>query len=1057
MRSAIAPCAPMRSRAPYSPGQPSPFTRYARVNLRFKLPYYTKWGQNLMISGSDPLFGAYTLKRSVWMTPQHDGDDLVWQALVSVPATLHLEYRYCLVSEGPAVIKWEAGSPRRLALPAGLPDGSTVDILDTWQASQPGSRYPLKQGTAAANAAVCLMSGVKVKSTVSTAEGLGIESELNLELVAECLAEGIKICQTFINLMDIVQDGSSPEALLACVAFRKVIFGSSVSQEEEEHNVLDDDGWEDDETAGLPEDAFASRDTAVVRFRIVCSRFEKDQKVCILGDAPELGKWDTEVALPLLRVDKSTWERDVPITRSDFPIHYKYIVKGTSSSTVLPEHGPDRILKLDTAARKPSDMIITSDGSFKTLPWRGAGVAVPVFSMRSEDDVGAGEFLDLKLLVDLAVKSGLRLVQLLPVNDTSVNGMWWDSYPYSSLSVFALHPLYLRIQALSTEIPSDIMDEINRGRRALDLAAVDYEATLALKLSIARKMFSLEREKHWLKPYAAFCFLKDLFGTADHQQWGHHALFVPAKLKEASEYAKANRVILKGDLPIGVDRCSVDTWQYPTLFRMNSSTGAPPDMFDPNGQNWGFPTYNWEEMAKDNYSWWRARLTQMSKYFTAYRIDHILGFFRIWELPNHCITGLLGRFRPSIPIAAEEMEKEGIWDFNRLSEPYIRCHILQDTFGTKWTELASKYFEETMHLCYKFKPAYDTERKIDWALKPREGSPEWLVQDNEHVKKALFGLLKDIVLIRDLDDPLKFYPRFNLDQTVNFRELDDHSKVVLQRLYHDYYFVRQEDLWRENALKTLPVLMNASDMLTCGEDLGLVPACVPPVLNELGLLGLRIQRMPSEENQEFGNPATYDYMTICAPSCHDTSTMRAWWEEDADRRLRFFQSALGFSQTPPDTCTPDVARAILQQHCDSPSVFAIFPIQDLMALKDKYSERPAAEETINDPTNPRHYWRFRLHVTLEEFLRDEDWLATIQDLLLTSGRTTVAELPDDAMPSANGPTVTGPVTDNFKPVSRVGRENGELGQVYGRAVGHCWALAPVNAIFASYMVQHSSA
>eukprot|EP00850_Spirogloea_muscicola_P021448 SM000249S08259 [mRNA] locus=s249:4308:11977:- [translate_table: standard] len=893
-----------------------------------------------MISGSDPLFGAYTLKRSVWMMPHHDGDDLVWQALVSVPATLHLEYRYCLVSEGPAVIKWEAGSPRRLALPAGLPDGSTVDILDTWQ------------------------------------------------------AKGIKICQTFIYRMDIVQDGSSPEALLACVAFRKVIFGSSVSQEEEEHDVLDEDCWQDDEAAGLPEDAFASRDTAVVRFRIVCSRFGKDQKVCILGDAPELGKWDAEVALPLLQVDKSTWERDVPITRSDFPIHYKYIVKGTSSSTVLPEHGPDRILKLDTAARKPSDMIITSDGSFKTLPWRGAGVAVPVFSIRSEDDVGSGEFLDLKLLVDLAVKSGLRLVQLLPVNDTSVNGMWWDSYPYSSLSVFALHPLYLRVQALSTDIPSNIMDEINRGRRALDLAAVDYEATLALKLSIARKLFILEREK----------------------------------LKEASEYAKANRVILKGDLPIGVDRCSVDTWQYPTLFRMNSSTGAPPDMFDPNGQNWGFPTYNWEEMAKDNYSWWRARLTQMSKFFTAYRIDHILGFFRIWELPNHCITGLLGRFRPSLPIAAEEMEKEGLWDFNRLSEPYIRCHILQDTFGTKWTELASKYFEETMHLCYKFKPAYDTERKIDWALKPREGSPEWLVQENEHVKKALFGLLKDIVLIRDLDDPLKFYPRFNLDQTVNFRELDDHSKVVLQRLYHDYYFVRQEDLWRENALKTLPVLMNASDMLTCGEDLGLVPACVPPVLNELGLLGLRIQRMPSEENQEFGNPATYDYMTICAPSCHDTSTMRAWWEEDADRRLRFFQSALGFSQTPPDTCTPDVARAILQQHCDSPSVFAIFPIQDLMALKDKYSERPAAEETINDPTTPRHYWRFRLHVTLEELLRDEDWLATVQDLLLTSGRTTVAELPDDAMPSANGPTVAGPVTDDFKPASRVGRE---LGQV-------CW-------------------
>lgn len=162
------------------------------------------------------------------------------------------------------------------------------------------------------------------------------------------------------------------------------------------------------------------------------------------------------------------------------------------------------------------------------------------------------------------------------------------------------------------------------------------------------------------------------------------------QLLEAAEYARKNRVVLKGDLPIGVDRSSVDTWVYPNLFRMNTSTGAPPDYFDKNGQNWGFPTYNWEEMSKDNYAWWRARLSQvshllskflstlstpsvltlysmlwtisflklsflfcsqMAKYFTAYRIDHILGFFRIWELPEHAMTGLVGKFRPSIPLS----------------------------------------------------------------------------------------------------------------------------------------------------------------------------------------------------------------------------------------------------------------------------------------------------------------------------------------------------------------------------------------------------------------------
>ncbi|CAK9178924.1 unnamed protein product [Ilex paraguariensis] len=401
------------------------------------------------------------------------------------------------------------------------------------------------------------------------------------------------------------------------------------------------------------------------------------------------------------------------------------------------------------------------------MPWRGAGLAIPMFSVRSEADIGVGEFLDLKLLVDWAVESGFHLVQLLPVNDTSVHGMWWDSYPYSSLSVFALHPLYLRVQALSESIPEEIKQEIERARVQLDgkppglhhngsleeIASdkrhsfvillfnssqdVDYEATMAAKLSIAYKIFALEKDlilnlssfleffsdnQDWLKPYAAFCFLRDFFETSDHSQWGLFSNFSRDKLEklvsidrlhydticfhyyiqfhlhrqlsEAAEYARKKGVVLKGDLPIGVDRNSVDTWVYPNLFRMNTSTGAPPDYFDKNGQNWGFPTYNWEEMSKDNYAWWRARLTQMGKYFTAYRIDHILGFFRIWELPDHAMTGLVGKFRPSIPLSQEELEREGIWDFDRLSRPYILQEVLKDKFGASWNVIASNFMNE---------------------------------------------------------------------------------------------------------------------------------------------------------------------------------------------------------------------------------------------------------------------------------------------------------------------------------------------------------------------------
>ncbi|KAF8403572.1 hypothetical protein HHK36_011676 [Tetracentron sinense] len=577
-------------------------------------------------------------------------------------------------------------------------------------------------------------------------------------------------------------------------------------------------------------------------------------------------------------------------------------------------------------------------------------------------------------------------------------------------------------------------------RRFGSVQVVDYEATMATKLSIAKKIFSLEKDsvltsssfqnffsenEDWLKPYAAFCFLRDFFETSDHSQWGRFSHYSKDKgitftlflcvqleklvskdsvhydiicfqyyiqfhlhlqLSEAATYARKKRVVLKGDLPIGVDRNSVDTWVYPNLFRMNTATGAPPDYFDKNGQNWGFPTYNWEEMSKDNYAWWRARLTQMAKYFTAYRIDHILGFFRIWELPEHAITGLAGKFRPSIPLSQEELEREGIWDFNRLSRPYIRQGILKDKFGASWTVIASIFLNEHEKHIYEFKEDCNTEKKIAYKLKSCTERSLWL-ENEDKVQRDLFDLLKNIVLIRDPEDAKSFYPRFNLEDTSSFEDLDDHSKNVLKRLYHDYYFQRQETLWRQNALKTLPVLLNSSDMLACGEDLGLIPSCVHPVMQELGLIGLRIQRMPSEPGLEFGIPSQYSYMTVCAPSCHDCSTMRAWWEEDEERRCRFYKGVVGSNEMPPSQCVPEVAKSILQQHFEAPSMWAIFPLQDLLALKEEYTTRPAVEEIINDPTNPKHYWRFRAHVTLESLLGDKELKLAIKDLVCSSGRS----------------------------------------------------------------------
>ncbi|XP_068659534.1 4-alpha-glucanotransferase DPE2 [Aristolochia californica] len=910
------------------------------VNLSFRLPYYTQWGQSILVSGSEPLLGSWNVKKGFLLSPFHQGQELIWCGRIAVPKGFHCEYSYYLVDGDLNVLRWEAGKKRKISLPEGIQGEEVLELHDLWQ--------------------------------------------------------------------------TASETLFFRSAFKNVIFS---------------EGWKSDleVTPGTFQKSLDREDTISVQFKISCPKLGDGSSVFVVGSSTQLGDWKGQGGLKLSYAGESLWQADCVIWKYEFPIKYKYCQYDNTGNASL-EPGPNRELTIEPAEKSFPRYIALSDGTFREKPWRGAGVAIPMFSVRSDDDLGVGEFLDLKLLVDWAVESGFHLIQLLPVNDTSVHGMWWDSYPYSSLSVFALHPLYLRVQALSENIPEDIKQEILKEKERLAGKDVDYDATMAAKLSIARKFFSVDKDKvfasnsfqkflseneEWLKPYAAFCFLRDFFETSDHTQWGLFAHYSTKKLEklvsegtlqydiicfhyyiqyhlhlqlsEAATYARKKKVVLKGDLPIGVDRNSVDTWVHPNLFRMNTSTGAPPDFFDKNGQNWGFPTYNWEEMSKDNYGWWRARLTQMAKYFTAYRIDHILGFFRIWELPEHAITGLIGRFRPSIALSQEELEREGIWDFNRLSQPYVRLQMLLDNFGVLWAVIASVFFDEYQKQCYKFKEDCDTEKKIVSKLRSCPDLLLWADKEDK-VQKELFDLLKNIVLIRDPEDARKFYPRFNMEDTSSFKDLDDHSKNVLKRLYYDYYFVRQDALWRQNALKTLPVLLSSSDMLACGEDLGFIPSCVHPVMQELGLIGLRIQRMHNEPDLEFGIPSNYSYMTVCAPSCHDCSTMRAWWEEDAERRERFYRTVVASEEIPPSRCTPAVADFILRQHFDSPSMWAIFPVQDLLALKEEYTTRPAAEETINDPTNPKHYWRFRLHVTVETLLKDEELTQTIKDLVVSSGR-----------------------------------------------------------------------
>ena len=540
------------------------------------------------------------------------------------------------------------------------------------------------------------------------------------------------------------------------------------------------------------------------------------------------------------------------------------------------EDGADRILKDEIA---PDKHTIVHDG-FVVLPphyWRGAGVAVPVFSLRSENSFGVGEFADLKLLADWGKKVGLKLIQLLPVNDTSATHSWKDSYPYAAISAFALHPIYLNLAAVANAKNKKLLQALEPERQRLNaLETVDYEAVMSAKLGFLKTIFPSQKaatfrtrgykdffaeNQHWLVPYAAFCFLRDQFGTADFSRWPEHKTFDAEKiaalvkgndeiafhffvqyhlhlqLKGATAQVHSAGLVLKGDLAIGVYRHGADAWQQPELFHMDMQAGAPPDAFAAKGQNWGFPTYNWPRMAADGFAWWKQRFAQMRNYFDAFRIDHILGFFRIWSSPAHAVEGILGYFVPAIAIEPSEFSARGIiFDRDRLTKPFITDAVLREIFGTEADLVRREFLKVDASGLYSLKPEFATQTAGGKSFcDARTGRAQRKIEN----RPVRFDQQRD-----PAGGGRKIHFRFAMEQTASFKYLPPDTQAKLRDLYVDYFFRRQDDFWMREAMQKLPALKRVTNMLICGEDLGLVPACVPEVMRDLGFLSLEIQRMP---------------------------------------------------------------------------------------------------------------------------------------------------------------------------------------------------------------------
>ena len=799
------------------------------MTIKFNIEYNTSWGEELYITGSTASLGSYDLKKALKLTCTSPGK---WEGTISCNLNKERTVTYRYFVKGENGIHYEAGKGRTIAL-----NSSTKDIttFDQWQ-------------------------------------------------------------------------GNSVDAPFLSAPFSEVFFA--------------DNNWPYSQT---------HIHTNELIIRVAVPNVPKGAQVHICGASQKLGAWDPSQAKPLRRMECLKWERSFEITKEEGDSwEFKFLIKYPDGSFIW-EDRYNRVLPLPKILKHSTVIKEYCGADFNQGNPRFSGVSIPVFSLRSTESHGIGDFSDLKKMADWTSLTGMSMIQLLPINDTTAYLTWRDSYPYNCISTLALHPIYINLNAIGKIKDTQLAKQMAQEATKLNSSQfLDYEKVWKSKMKFLRTLYQQEKEdtfaqpefysfsksnKEWLLPYATFCALRDQFGTANFREWGEYSEFswelvgkmtakgsplytqihfwifvqyhLHLQMSQAKEYAHSKGVAIKGDIPIGISRCSVEAWQYPHLFNFNQQAGAPPDAFSADGQNWGFPTYNWEEMEKDNYTWWKNRFTHFAKYFDAYRIDHILGFFRIWEIPVKYRSGMMGHFYPALPLSKDELAS---WGFGNIG------------------------------------------------------------------RTGLF-----------IEDPYtkgKFHPMIGGLQSEEYALLTHGEKESYTRLYHNYFYERNNDFWYNNAMKKLQQLIASTNMLTCGEDLGMLNESVSRCMNNLKILSLELQIMPKEYGVDLGNPAKYPYLSVCTTSTHDCETLRMW---------------LGLRNGTNDATTEECYKTIAENMA-SPSMLAILPLQDWLSIDGTLRNPQASSERINIPSVADHYWRYRMHITLEDLCKADSLNRKIQEL-----------------------------------------------------------------------------
>ncbi|OHT06147.1 4-alpha-glucanotransferase DPE2 [Tritrichomonas foetus] len=855
--------------------------------------------------------------------------------------------------------------------------------------------------------------------------------------------------------------------------------------------------------------------TINVRFETICPHVMSHQDLYVVGSCNELGNWKFDNGLKLNDSNFPFWFADLTMKRESMPFEYKFVVVGDELTDVeveieeesIPEkhesgfndqndgnkeqiNNPKvkKTIIVKKMVRKAiweseanrycpgmTSTIISLDfpaniviNTWYTCPNRDMikrfGVYVPLFSLRSSESCGIGQYSDIIGLVDFCNKIGASMIQLLPIFDTTDQGGWEDSYPYKQMSAFALHPIYINLLDVIPNTPQTIIDDINETKWDLEQKpSCDYPTIYSYKMRVLRRIFDdiisnklesniqftefLEREKEWLMPYALHCFFKDKYRTANFKKWPEYSKSISKRevvtecakykdklmftywvqficdkqFKKSRDYAIEHKVILKGDLPIGVNKYSVDCWAYPDNFRQHESAGAPPDDFAQNGQNWDFPTYDWTFMESDNYSWWRSRLARIASLYQAIRIDHVLGFYRIWEIPRStCVTGMLGHYYPCNPISKIDLDVRNLKNLKRYLKPHINDHILKEKFGDdsdfiketflNTREVTSNTFEtaqnnnnQNLHqneqIAVKYEQVYDfndvcnTEKKLIEYMDEVFKNHIYLADRRKSIENKLIQLMDNVLLIEDDERPGIYHVRTNVDvesiestpngtivhPSTSWLELPENERKAFKKL-HDYFaFERQNDLWLGKAGEKINVLKNTTNMLICAEDLGQLTDSINYHLSQTGLLNLRVQRMSKDRYHKFDETSNFNYLSVCCPSTHDCSTLRGWWEENRPVTCEYWATQLQRGDEAPLTLEPFILEMIIKQHLWSNSMFALFLLQDLTDLIPFFRRQTPQQERINDPSNPNHRWEYRYPYYLNDIITNTELTTKLRE------------------------------------------------------------------------------